>query len=281
MCVVVSLCDCHGCYFRELVVNLIHMKIYKPLIFVLVGAVIIGFLYWISKPNYSPVTTNEIAPSVKLNCENFAMTNGLDTFYLPINCVQEIGNGESPVNLTIFASTTNDNQGELHISRNGKDIFVTDGEFISFSDQEKLSLTQGSFDFEDVTFDGYKDLVIQTAAGAYNFTHAYFAYNPKTKTFNTVPVVEATNESFDPIKKQMVSFFKGRGIGDIYTEETYEFRNGKYVLIMDFDQSTVDNGRDDNINPMYTQVTRKLIDGKMVEVEKKSISYKELYGDQN
>lgn len=260
-------------------------------------AIIAGFFYWNSKNNLKSLYTSEQATSttaattkasIKINCENFSMTNSIDTNYLPISCIQEIGNGELPVDVTILASTTNNNTGELHISRNGKDIFVIDGEsgiggeFISYFDRVNLSLEPGSFDFEDVTFDGYKDLVIETGRGAYNFSHSYFAYNPKTKTFDLEAVVDdVTNESFDPVKKQIYSHFKGRGVGDIFTDEIYEFRNGKYVLIEDFNQETVDDGRDDTVNPKYTQIRRKLIDGKMVEVENKTVTYNELYGQRN
>mgnify|MGYP006958859948 CR=1 FL=1 len=46
-------------------------------------------------------------------------------------------------------------------------------------------------------------------------------------------------------------------------------------------QETVDDGRDDTVNPKYTQVRRKLTDGKMIEVENRTTTYNELYGQNN
>lgn len=170
-------------------------------------------------------------------CEDF-MTGEPRSFapiLLPFSCQIALGKGEQ-IDMTILAS------GGLEFSRDKTVVYSLPNAEDTENFDEGVYLID-SFDgplympdnmalrFQDVTFDGYKDLVVQTGAGAYNITYNYYAYNPETHTFEAAPLVTAVNPEFYPENKTIVSYNKYRGVGDMYEDETYEFQNGKYVLI--------------------------------------------------
>ena len=63
---------------------------------------------------------------------------------------------------------------------------IGNGPFLSTPDAVTL---------RDVTYDGYKDLVV--LASMYNFSHDYYPYDPKTGMYATSPLVAAANPTID------------------------------------------------------------------------------------
>jgi len=136
-----------------------------------------------------------------------------------------------------------------------------------------------TFYLEDVTFDGNLDLVLRTNAGAYNFTYAYFAYNPSTHVFDKIPLVEATNQGFDPKTKSIYSYSKGRGLGDYYIAETFTFEDGKYVLTEVVSQDIIDWEHEETSD--YVRITKQRKNGELVEVKREVIPRSEIWGNES
>lgn len=240
--------------------------------------------YWFvnSRNTVAPMITTAppIAHKVE-TCERMNERASEDDISLPIICTADIGLGEDPVNISVLTGSTSDSNATLHVSRNGSDIFTMGGSDTDYAELSETynkvspTLRPGSFGLTDVTYDGYKDLWVLTSAGAYNFYNSYFAYNPKTKTFDSEPILDVVNESIDLKNKQVISFEKGRGFGDIYTEETYKFINGKYVLVGRFNQDIISF---EDMSNGYVQTTEKLVNGKMLKTKVEKLSYEDVYG---
>ena len=188
---------------------------------------------------------------------------------LPITCAIDIGHD---TNVSLIVSENND----ISITKDGKTIFTdtddTDGGF----DPSGPFLTPDYVGFSDITFDEYKDLVVMTNSAAYNFTYAYYVYNPKTGMYDSTPILsDIVNPEFDPSTKTMVSHDKGRGLDDIYTDDTYAFQNGKYVLVREEVQDMVDFEDD---SKGYTNTVSELRNGKMVQISKTHLSSQDITG---
>lgn len=97
----------------------------------------------------------------------------------------------------------------------------------------------------DVNFDGHDDLMLSYSAGAYNMSTRFYAQDPHTRAFAAYeidnrprdpkdPYVTDYNElamtEFNADKREIYSYYKGRGLGDMYTNATYRFSNGAWYL---------------------------------------------------
>ena len=86
--------------------------------------------------------------------------------------------------------------------------------------------------FVDVNFDGYKDIVLRSNSGMYNFIYNIYTYHSETMTFDKTPFMSnLVNPQFDFDAETITTHNLGRASGDIYTDETWHFENGKYVLV--------------------------------------------------
>ncbi len=194
---------------------------------------------------------------------------------IPFTCTEELGNDAGTAVLTIESDRT------LWLTEDDRLIFANPiaDEGSSFTDYvaHDGSLIPGSITFEDVTFDGYKDIVLLYSAGAYNFTYLYFAYDPYTESFESKPLLEATNPDFDREAKTITSYTKGRGIGDIFVTTTYAYEDGAYFPMREISQDFL--GEWDTEKPSYAYIVRERQGGEMVEIERKELSYEEVWGD--
>jgi hypothetical protein len=127
----------------------------------------------------------------------------------------------------------------------------------------------------DVTYDGYNDLVIKVNSGAYNFTYEFYAYNPVTHTFDEKPLLEAVNSSINKEDKTIMSYSKGRGLGDVYISEVFSFLNGSYILTMKITQDMVDW---ENPEKGYVNTVEEMENGTLVEKQRNYINYEEIWG---
>ena len=227
--------------------------------------------------------TNQVAVEVvHRDCNTALLSRDQDEkLALPFTCRAEIGIGEKPVDITVIGESTDVSSGVMRITRNGQEIFVLGTteknmvDLLTYVNQPgDQSVRYGTFQLKDVTYDGYNDLVVLFSSGAYNFTDSYYAYDPGSHTFKEEPILTLTNGNVDLEAKTARSFYKGRGIGDIYTRQYYEFRDGKYVLVMTVSQDMEDwkNEKSD-----YVRVTAELKNGKMVETERKNFTQDEIW----
>ena len=179
---------------------------------------------------------------------------GLD---FPLTCDRVIRSGQAPLRFIIQAD------GTVLIGRDGQITFRV----ASDETGERLAWAEGIY-LQDVTYDGYADLIFLNVAGAYNSSYDFYAYNPKTQTFDHERLLTATNYSFNDVARTITSYYKGRGVGDIYTAETYLFENGKYGLIKTVVQDIVSEADANIENDIYERVTMERRNGRMVEIER-------------
>jgi len=121
-------------------------------------------------------------------------------------------------------------------------------------------ITEGVFKLQDVTYDGYKDIAIQSSQGAYNWTFDYYAYDPVKKSFDCgAPLLEAVNPTVDTRDQTITSNDLGRGLGDMYLINTYAFEHGAYVKVADESQDIVS---DQDASPVeYEHIAHELKNG--------------------
>lgn len=210
-----------------------------------------------------------------VDCDKLFQENTSDTV-LPVTC--EVTMSEKGEKLQV----TFTEKGDLAIARKNNTIFSLAAlgdeddaagiEVLGYG--ENRTLAAEAVSFEDVTFDGFRDLVVRSSAGAYNFTYAYYAYNPAAKNFDPEPILEATNPTVDLASKTIESFSKGRGFADIYFLEIYRFEDGKYILIKSESQDII--GDFNAIPAIYERVISERREGKMIEVERKQLSEEDI-----
>ncbi len=91
----------------------------------------------------------------------------------------------------------------------------------------------------DINFDGKDDVLIAETAGAYNLSTHFYIFNEEKKVFeeyNGFAEALQTEEEyivlgsvdFDQTQKTLKSFFKGRGLGDLYTSSEFTFKDGRW-----------------------------------------------------
>ncbi len=94
----------------------------------------------------------------------------------------------------------------------------------------------------DINFDGVQDVLVDLSMGAYNMGTDFYIQDPKTRTFAfynlTGRDMRDEGDVFpglgfvgvDLETKTLSSYFKGRGLGDIFTNEQYRFTDGAWHM---------------------------------------------------
>lgn len=91
----------------------------------------------------------------------------------------------------------------------------------------------------DINYDGKDDILVSTVAGAYNLSTVFYIFDDVQKKFTEYTgFKDALNIEEDYIvlgavdfkkeDKKLTSFFKGRGLGDMYTLVEFSFLNGTW-----------------------------------------------------
>lgn len=196
-----------------------------------------------------------------------------ESIALPVTCSIEIGGGEEPAEASV------DTDGTLVVTRGSALLAaITDAELLRYDDTEMQLLAPNTFSFQDITFDGRADLIVRMSTGAYNFTDAYYAYDPAAHAFNSQALLETTNGTIDPVARTIQSYARGRGIGDIYVMEDYRFENNAYVKfrveVQDF-YSTTDESEG------YVRTISELRDGSLREVSTTRLTTQEVFSDES
>jgi hypothetical protein len=122
-------------------------------------------------------------------------------------------------------------------------IFVIDSNYIEpVTDISKV----------DINFDGVQDVRIDLSMGAYNMGTDFYVQDKNTRKFKPYSVTGFAEPeeydvfpglggvTFDAESRTLKSFFKGRGVGDIYSHDTYQFIDGAWRLITKEFQDTYD-----------------------------------------
>ncbi|KND49285.1 MAG: hypothetical protein AB203_02720 [Parcubacteria bacterium C7867-008] len=202
---------------------------------------------------------------------------------LPITCELIVNKNEPALSMTILPD------GSVKFARDGvilsefrndtyepeldSDSIVS---IVSYYD-DKVILDFEPFYLNDFNYDGYLDIVMLAGRGAYQASYKLFAYNTKSHTFDTKPTLELTDPVIDEKTKEIYSHAKGRGLNDIYSNETYRFEKGEYVLVRLETQDMVDfNDLDSDY--VYIEYERK--NGEMLEVKREIITASEIFGEQ-
>ena len=136
----------------------------------------------------------------------------------------------------------------------------------------------------DINFDGRDDIEIMVSAGAYNGASYFYVFDISKNTF--VEYMKRDGYvTIDREKKELSTFFKGRGIGDLYSKELYSFRNNAWELRQQEIQDTAnyDAMLVDSDGAIY--YVRTVTDFENGTSSKKSVTYYKLelpaddYGD--
>lgn len=206
---------------------------------------------------------------------------------LPLSCAADIGPRDDPATFTFGAdgSLTVKSGDRVILELHEADPLADDAsntvDLIDSGGSSGPFLNNfGAFTLQDVTFDGYKDIAVLTNQGAYNQSYDYYAFNPRNGVYDPEPIVSATNPYFDPAARTITDFNKGRGIGDIYTANTYHFENGAYVLVERVKQDLKDQENYDS-SAGYVLTDEKRINGVLRVVKTTKLSEADVMGDQS
>jgi hypothetical protein len=165
---------------------------------------------------------------------------------------------------------TNDSQDTLQV--------IEDYPFANFSFEDDE--TERAIQFIDANFDGYTDLKIFDNRGiTTNVSYKFWIYNKNKKTFEfdeALTQLLGTNPNIDPRTK---TFRTGEVVGCVgmcYYWETYQFINGKPVLIEREQQKILNSGDKTNNRVVFVRILERLIDGKMTITKKIQGSLEEI-----
>ena len=122
----------------------------------------------------------------------------------------------------------------------------------------------------DVNFDGYDDLMLSHMTGAYNVGTRFYVQNPQTHAFTLYEIDtrphgtvgnpdpsdynELSLAKFNKDTREIASFYKGRGLGDLYVVNTFKFSNGAWHLAEVEQQDSV--GSLDNTGYYFREIVR-------------------------
>lgn len=94
----------------------------------------------------------------------------------------------------------------------------------------------------DVNYDNVDDIMVVVGAGAYNVSTYFLVLDEKKATYVEYAPFQRSGEgedfegyvlgavTFDPANRLITSFFKGRGLGDMYAVTQYLFKNGSWNI---------------------------------------------------
>ena len=131
-----------------------------------------------------------------------------------------------------YEKDTDDGQ---HIARvqertDGIRVVYTSGSttFVGYEPMDRVT----DVEVVDINFDGHDDLQVSRVVGAYNGGTDFFVYDAKQETFSSYNPFTIDGSStlgfttFKPKERTLTTFFKGRGLGDIYVRHTFRFSDG-------------------------------------------------------
>ncbi len=147
-------------------------------------------------------------------------------------------------NFTVSPDISTHTITEMDIQERSTDILVTypDGKIYRIdSDYIEPVIDVSKV---DINFDGVQDVRIDLSMGAYNMGTDFYIQHSKTQTFTRYNLTGVTSDeesdvfpvlgfvTIDEGSQTLKSFFKGRGLGDIYTVETYTFvaKTGNWII---------------------------------------------------
>lgn len=206
--------------------------------------------------------STEVAPY----CDDFLAgmypENGM-VYRVPFRCEVSLGHDEAPVSV-VFKE-----DGAVSVLRDGVELFAPQHEHSLYSKIEVDNdggLLWGSFKFEDVTFDGYLDIVYGPLWGPSNRAWSYYAYDPTYKHFTSKPLLSwITYGTFDSEKRTITS----APVGAEHTNETYVWENGHYILAKEEEyvlHKEIVN--DEVVEFVYLRIVRERRGDEMVEVSR-------------
>lgn len=202
-------------------------------------------------------------------CKEFAEGGSVEVGALfPVFCSVEIGHG---VTLTVDYLSAN----TYLVKKSTQTIFTTEdveGFAENFNTDGLLWASPLSF-ADDINFDGYKDLAVLVSAGAYNFNYNYYVFNPLSGKY-VFEIGDLTNVYFNASDRTITTHNKGRGMGDMYVDETYQFTDGKYVLTEVASQDIDDY---ENPDSDYTLVIEKYKNGKVTSTKTVKVPHDEVF----
>jgi len=100
----------------------------------------------------------------------------------------------------------------------------------------------GTLDTADFNFDGYGDLLLETAFKQGNTSYCIWLFDPKTKRFVASPQLsQLTNPRPDPKTKTVTSYSKGE-CPPCYRQETYRWSKGQLVPVREESVAPADLG---------------------------------------
>jgi tetratricopeptide (TPR) repeat protein len=111
----------------------------------------------------------------------------------------------------------------------------------------------------DINFDGYKDINLLVSCGATgNCNSSFWLFDPHSKKFVFSKDFDGLGTfTLDPKNRQISTHSNGGHAGMIHSDDTYEVRGNKPVLIREIDQNY------DDKKGYYVEVTKELVDGEM------------------
>ncbi len=120
---------------------------------------------------------------------------------------------------------------------------------------------------DDINFDGYKDIWLRTGTGVLdNIPSTYWIYDPATGKFQPDPVLQdVSNPVFHPVKKEITTSSRCCS-GTSWSNETYSFIDGKYVLTY-----TLSHEPDESDGNYAVDTETRLTNGTMTEISRKRV----------
>ncbi len=124
----------------------------------------------------------------------------------------------------------------------------------------------------DINFDNYDDIQLTTQAGAYNMDTEFYVYEQEKGKFLKYDAFALDDlivgaADFNPDTKTLKTYWKGRGLGDIFVEKTFTYTKGEWHLSETVSQDTIENKLNaDSEEQYYLKIVRSISEnGKSTE----------------
>jgi hypothetical protein len=137
-----------------------------------------------------------------------------------------------------------------------------------------------NIDVVDVNYDGNEDLYLSYVTGAYNAGSKFKVFSESQgklidyDSSNFIGGFPSDSARFNAEEKTLVTFYKSRGIGDLYSTSKYSFQNGKWYLTEEFKQDILDYREDARVEALsgyYIQITQYYENGLKKSEERKFV----------
>lgn len=175
------------------------------------------------------------APFPEEDCEIVLSTT--DDLLFPVSCTLILGGKKTALRIDTSGDMTIGRDGKVMLALYNNDSDDYRGSYApSSSWGPSKALAPSTIAFEDVNFDGHPDLNVRIWTAAYQSGYDFYLYDPATDSFGPLPLLkglgfDATEAQFIPEYRQITTYAKGRGVGDLYVANTYGFKDGAYILV--------------------------------------------------